>query len=720
MSLSQPTATIAHVAIELRDSTESTAEGQGTSPGPDSSDTTIQANAAVATSTGEEYVDPGVFGAEGTLTTDSRAPTRDSDPTKNTVDPSSETTKGPPPGDTGPTTTTTTTSTSTSKRVPPTPPKVPPVVVVPAVDDSDTDDAGTAITYDFSETTAGTTPAQVEATATTSAATATTTSVRAGPGGPPKVSSVVVVQQSTEKVDLGHDITSSATLDSSNPSQTTFLTSTSRHTGNETFTYIPSGYPSYCNAAEMTAASTSWSVTHTSTITWYGNPDDYTPPFPLIVLPTKTCVIPLTPPKLTISICASTGTGTKYVTCEVTTTTESYNFGIQTTTAPPVVFLTTDKNPAVVYSTIQTPNYGVSQDPKTRDNHATATSGASISTPIYNSDTPQSAVTTSPTQQTTPAPVTVAVQPTAVVINGNTIKDNPGQPTQVVIIAGETFTIDPTRVVGGGATIDRPSATGGIYVPTPTTTTLGNIAVVVSSSIAVIGGSSFTLGPSTTIATISGQTFTIGPSTIAAASQTLAVPTLPSPTEVVVAGGDLITAIGASVLVIHGTTLTYSTSTLLTLDGETITLGPGGVTLPAHDSAAPVTLGGTHASSPHDTQYALVGGATLTKIGASVVVVGHVSYTLGAGAGTTTTVVDGATVTLGPSAVVVGTMTLGVPFGLTTVITPGAGAGSAAATSTGGTAGMGSGAEEDAAAGLRPWLLGVVWGLVVAGVVGVI
>ena len=716
MSPSQPAATIAHVAIELRDSTESTAEGQGTSPGPDSSGATIQENAAVATSTGEEYVDPGVFGADGTLTTDSRAPTRASDPTKNTVDPSSETTKGPPPGDTGGTTTTTTTTTSKSPgRVPPTPPKVPPVVVVPVVDD-----AGTAITYDLGEATAGTTPAQVQATATT------TTTARAGPGGPPKVSSVVVVQESTEKVDLGHDITSSATLDSSSPSQTTFATSTSRHTGNETFTYVPSGYPRYCNAAEMTAASTSWSVTHTSTITWYGNPDDYTAPYPLIVLPTKTCVVPLTPPKLTISICASTGTGTKYVTCEVTTTTESYNFGIQTTTAAPVVFLTTDKNPAVIYSTIQTPNYGVSQDPQTRDNHATATSGTGVSTAIYNSDTPQSAVTASPTQHTTPAPVTVAVQPTAVVINGNTIKDNPGQPTQVVIIAGETFTIDPTRVVGGGATIDRASATGGIYVPTPTTTTLGSVAVVVSSSIAIIGGSSFTLGPTTTIATISGQTFTIGPSTIAAASQTLALPTLPSPTEVVVAGGDLITAIGASVLVIHGTTLTYSTSTVLTLDdGEALTLGPGGVTLPASAGAdgstsSALTLGGAHASSPHDTQYALVGGATLTKVGASVVVVGRVSYTLGPGAGTTTTVVGGATVTLGPGGVVVGTVTLGVPFGPTTVITPGSGAGGATATSTGAAAGMGNGAEEDGAAGLRPWVVGVVWGVAVAGLVGVV
>jgi hypothetical protein len=427
------------------------------------------------------------------------------------------------------------------------------------------------------------------------------------------------------------------------------------------------------------------------------------------------------PPRLTISVCASTGTDSKYKTCEVTTTTESYNFGGQLPTTLPVVFLTTDKNPAVVFSSIRTPNYGVSQDPQTRDNHASPTdAGGAISTPIYNSDDGPQAIT-DPAQRPTPTPVTVGVQPTGVVINGNTIRDNPSQPTQVVIIAGQTFTIDPTRVVGAGATIDRPSATGGVYVPTPTSTNLGGIPVVVSSSVAIIGGSSFTLGPTPTTATVSGQTFTLGPSTIAGASQTLALPTLPSPTEVVVAGADLITAIGSSVVVVHGTTYTYSTSTTLRVDDDTITLGPGGVTITSQQGGGSVTLGGNHASSPSDTQYALVGGATVTKIGASVVVISEVTYTVGPGTGTTTTVVGGENVTVMPSGVTVGTLTWAYPFGPTTVITPGAGvgtgAGGARVTGTGssGAASADGDGEEDAAfAGARPWIVGVAWGVGVA------
>lgn len=706
-------ATIALVATSLGDSTGSAPSGGGGSPpgtGPQGFTSnglgvTVQAEAVLATSTGAEFVDPGAFGAGGTLTSDTRAPSRSADPTKITVDPISETTKGPPPAET--------TKTS-SVRVPPTRPGRP---AAP--------DAGQTTSYNLAQPASTTTAVQVEA---TTAAQATTTAPRGGPpgGGPPKPTSVQIIQDTTESVNLGYGVTSSAELGAG---QTTFATST--RSGNETFTYIPSGGVSYCKPSDLTAAVTSWSITHTSTITWFGNPEDYTPPYPPIVIPqpTQSCVIPVSPPRLTISICASTGTGTKYMTCEVTTTTESFNFGVQTTTVPAIVFLTTDKNPAVVYSTIKTPNYGVSQEPKTRDNHASPTSDGVISTPVYNSQGGPQAISETAQQRPTPTPVTVAVQPTAVVINGNTIRDNPAQQTQVVIIADQTFTIDPTRVVGGGATIDRPAATGGVFVPTPTSTVLGGVPVVVSSSVAVIGGSSFTLGPTTTIATVSGHTFTIGPSTIAGASQTLPLPTLPSPTEVVVAGGDLITAIGRSVVVIHGTTLTYATATdgsnsptTITVDDDVLTLGPGGVTFTAQGGTAAVTIGGT-ASPQQGTQYALVGGATITKIGASVVVVKSVTYTVGPGTGTTTTAVGGETVTIRPDGVQVGTLSLGFPFGPTTVITPGAGVGGAGAKATstasgGGGNGSGGDGEEDAAGAVRPWLVGVGWGLAIALMVG--
>ncbi|EAQ87902.1 hypothetical protein CHGG_04521 [Chaetomium globosum CBS 148.51] len=689
-----PSTTVTIVGTGSEGSTGSSAKEEETTPGlrpqaisSGKAEASVKADQRVATSTGGNYVDPGAIGAGGSLTTDTRAPVRSAEPTRSSIEPGAETNRGPPPEETRPPLT-----------------KLPPTRGPRPQSTSSAD-------YNYA-------PVTTAAPAVDTAESRPTAPRGGPPGEPPsRASSFTITHRTTETIDLGYGPQASGA--------TTFVTSA--RPGNQTFTYIPSGSVSYCRPSEMTGPPTTWSVVYTSTITWYGNPEDYSQPYPPISVPqsTSSCVVPISPPKLTISVCASTGVGTQYLTCEVTTTTESYGFGVQTSVTPQVVFLTTDKNPAVVFSTIDKPDYGVSQDAKTRDHHANPTQAPNDdnSSAGYNSPGDPQAISDS-AHRPTPTPITVAVQPTGVVINGNTIRDNPMQPTQVVIIAGQTFTIDPTRVVGGGATIDRPSATGGIYLPEPTSTNIEDVPVIVSSTIAIIGGSSFTLGPTATTATVSGKTFTVGPSTIAGGSQTLPLPTLPSPTEVVVAGGDLITAIGSSVLVIHGTTLTYAltdgpdgadATTTVTVDDDVLTLGRGGITA----QGGAVTLGGAHASSPQDTQYALVGGATITKVGASVVVINGVSYTVGPGTGTTTTAVGGENVTIMPSGVEVGTLSLRFPFGPTTVITPGAGPGGSQATPTGPVDGGGDG-EEDGVGALRPWMLGVGWGVGVALGVGVL
>lgn len=647
------------------------------------------------TSSGGDYVYPGALGSGGTLTTDLNAPTRTVAPTKASVEPNPGTERGPPPAES-----------SSSLRSPPRPPPRPPPTVPRPDNTTPTSTAGPA---------------------------AQSSGPRGGPPDPPpRPTTTQITVDVTESVDLGYNRTTLATL-----------------------TRGP-GAVSYCQASDLTVAPTSWSIVYTSTITWYGNPEDYTPAYPPISIPTPTssCVMPPSPPpRMTISVCTSTGTGTKYVTCEVTTTSESWGFGVQTTAVPnPVVFITTDKNPAVVYSNIRTPDYGVSQPDTTRDDdHAKPTQAGVDPPPAYNSQNPPPQGMSSPGHQPvqTPVdPVTIGVQPTAVVINDNTIRDNPTAKTQVVVISSHTFTIDPTQIIGAGTTIDRASATGGgVFAPTPTSTSLAGLPVVISSSVAVIGGSTFSLSPATTttIATISGQTFTIGPSHIAAASHTLPLPVLPAPTEVVVAGGEVITAVGGSVLIVRGTTLTLTTHDggsgsgtpppplLITIDDDVLTLGADGA-VTAHGGA--LTLGGAGAR-PGETELAVVGGATITKIAPSLVVIDRVTYTLGAGGagetGTTTTlVVGGETITVAPDRVLVGDhMTLTYPFGPTLIITPtptpGAGAGSAAVSATGRGGGFGGGSgdgagdgdgEEDAAGLVRPpptaWL-----GAVAAIAVGV-
>lgn len=426
-----------------------------------------------------------------------------------------------------------------------------------------------------------------------------------------------------------------------------------------------------CGPTEVGKQRTIYSVIHTETITWYGNPDDYTPPFPEIATPTP-CVQPKSPLRLTFSYCSSTGTGTKYVTCDTTTSmvyttaTATLEYGVGSL-QPTVIFITTDKNPAVVYTTIHTPDYGISR-PGTRAqiDHSAAVDPGSITTPEMITQ-PNSQAIHDPGKTTAANPITIAVQPTGVVINSHTFTDNPSSRTQTVVVDGQTFIINPSQVIGGGAIVDRPTVTGGVFVPTPTSTNMGGLPVVVSSSVAVIDGTSFTLGPTPTTAIVRGQTISVGPNGVAVGTQTIPVSVRSSSTEVVVAGGDLITAVGQSVIVIHDTTITFGpgSSSVTVIGDDTITIGPSGVIV--HGT----TLGGP-AAGMTDTQYEIVGGATITQVGASVIVINSVTYTVGPGADTKTTVVGGETITIGPSGVSVSTYSLSYPFGPTITITPGA------------------------------------------------
>ncbi|KAK3502586.1 hypothetical protein B0T13DRAFT_445909 [Neurospora crassa] len=683
-----------------------------------------------------------------------------------------------------------------------------------------------------------------------------------------------------------------------------------------TTTTLSSSTVSHCQPSDLTATVTSWEVVHTSTITWVGNPANYTQPYPTLIPPSVETILPCIdlvtkitpPPGITLTTCftvTASGSGTR--SCALTVSTKSWGYGPQTSTtiryAPTVTFITTDKNPAVLYSPIQTPNYGVTND-ITKPPRPTAVSVDPVNPPAYNTFDSNN----SPGEVTKPVPkpVTVIVKPTEVIIGSSTITDNPATKTYTVVVGGETFTVGPTQVIGGGATVTRPSTSKGggargggardiIYAPVPTSTKLNDLPIIVSSSVAVIGtgSSTFTLPLTPTTVVVEGHTISIGPSGIAiidpkgnpiiatvtlpppreqtitirpgsnnnnnepitttvdgvpitiisssvaiigagtgnskstltfpvsgsspttitidnngsqhtlilgpsgitltaplpsyiiatASSiitiQTLSMSLLPSvtsispppssATEVVVVGGSLVTAIGRSVVVIYGTTITYTTlssplTAVVTKGGEdTIVLDPSdGVLITHHNHPYPdasagtgaaaaaevtvTTLGGAHAD-PSATEFAVVGGATITKVGASVVVVDGVSYTVGPSATFTggkdntiiTTVLSGSgqTVTIGPEGVVVGTMTIEYPFNggdevdgsSTTVIFPGGGpeaAGTATATATADDAsGSGSGSakdeneDEDAGTSLE-----VVWrvmmlGLSVAGAVGV-
>ncbi|KAI1102266.1 hypothetical protein F4804DRAFT_269348 [Jackrogersella minutella] len=487
--------------------------------------------------------------------------------------------------------------------------------------------------------------------------------------------------------------------------------------------------PSECPAKESGPVTvTSYSITHTSTTTWTGDPSDYIPPYPPISTP-KPCTPKESPTgRFTITFCDSTGK-----TCTLIQPSTTNDF-VNPTQATTVTLITTDKNPAVVFPTQTPPSYGGS--PSGPNGHESAVSGGSVVTPDYGIvTTPTDSAKSSPTptgnndddndkvsndgsnnnnnnnnsdnndngdnggigengdngengegnsgsniggnsdgnNSAGSAPVTIIVQPGQVIVDDHTFTDDPAQQTSTVVIGSDTFTIDPSRVIGAGATVTRPpSNVGGGFVPTPilTTTSVGGIGVVYGpSSIATIDGTIFTIKPTPTVAVIKGQSITLGPQGIIFPGQTLHVAAGPGPTQTAVMGGELITAIGPDKVVIEGTTITYgpdSGSTITTVvDGDTVLIAPTGVIV--HNE----TLGGVTAA-PGETNYEIAGGATITQLGLTAVEVSGITFHVGRGAlSALTTVVGGHTLTIGPSGVGMETWTIGAPYASTTTLMPG-------------------------------------------------
>lgn len=501
-----------------------------------------------------------------------------------------------------------------------------------------------------------------------------------------------------------------------------------------------------CDVTTNSNTVTVWSTIYTTTITWTLPPDLYTPPFPTTTSTPVICSD--TSGRFSVSKCeGSACTQYSYPVGATTTdhhvdptatagTTLPSNSGAKAGAAT-ITFWTTDKNPAVVYSSEAPPAYGDDGTTMVQDHNTPDGDGAPTDVPQYEKGTTTvmqagttgynnagtaggntaaapggnagsgdgsgaagggggtgggngggggggGAVQTPPPVVQQPSPtstaVTVIIQTTQIVINDQTFTDSPKSKTSTVVVGTDTFVINPSEVIGAGATVMRP-VLGGIFMPTATTTTIDGLKVVYTPvhspvanggsavAIATIDGTVFTLSPTPTTAVIRGQTITLGPAGIAFASQTVPIVTAAGSTESAVLGGEMITAIGNSVVVVHGTTITYGpgmSPITSVIDGDTIVIGPSGVTVHG------VTLGGT-AAGAGATTYEIVGGATITEIGGSAVVIEGTTYLIGAGAtgGATTTVIDGQTLTIGPSGVAMSSYTFAQPYATSTVIEPG-------------------------------------------------
>lgn len=501
-----------------------------------------------------------------------------------------------------------------------------------------------------------------------------------------------------------------------------------------------------CQAKSDDGTVTSISIIHTSTITWTGNPIDYTPPFPLIATPCTSIESEVTmsggrrPAPTFTDVYGSVPAGTTYVHAR-----------------PTVVFWTTDKNPAVVFPTTPGPDYGMGNEQSRHIEHQTAALGGGrpaggsssgdgsgsggggggggggnnsntdsgsgndgdngddvdgdtggFTPPSYEKGTsaPPSPVlgTLQPDRAPAPTPpppyrpgtganpsptsVTVVIRTTQVIINGQTFVDNPNSKTSTAVVGTDTFVINPTQVIGAGATVRRPF-TGGVFMPVPMTTTVEGMEVIYGPSTARIDNTVFTIGPTQTTAVVRGQQIMVGPEGISFPNHAIPIAAPAGATQMAVMGGELITAIGQSVVVIQGTSFTYgpSTSPMTKVEGNTaaaggpsgvivsgtttkvvgesiVTIGPQGVIVDGS-----TTIGGPSAEAG-STTFKIIGGATVTEMGSTAVVVHGTTYTVGPNAPLTTMVVAGQTLTIGPGGVAASTLTFAQPYATTTVLVP--------------------------------------------------
>ncbi|KAF5666057.1 hypothetical protein FHETE_6426 [Fusarium heterosporum] len=508
-----------------------------------------------------------------------------------------------------------------------------------------------------------------------------------------------------------------------------------------------------CTTLQDNEPITEYSIVYTATVTFLGNSSEYTPPYPAITTPnfceTQSPIPTVSQGRSSTGAPASSAEeisqklppkecslGDSCSPEEVpgwTNPTANPISGVpgvtMSTTRRTITFVTTDKNPAVVFTTEPPPKFGKptdqgrlpvsnkqipeasdagvpdgpepSGDPWTLGGHGKmgTMSQAQLDTQSQTiseaqpegrpQDRPQTqrqldsvtGIGTSIDTYLMPEPTNVffvTARGQEVIVNEETFSSLKVDRTTTVTVGSGTFTIRPTEVVGEGVTVKKPQPIGtAIHVVKSTSTTLAQVPVTVVGTEAVVGGTRFKIpiiGTTTKLkipvvgsySLVDEHQISIAPGHVVVDNETLTYQAIGGPqTDVIIEGGEMITVAGKSVLVLHSTTLTYGFSKpniTETIDDDIITVGPAGVIIDG------TILGGAHAEAT-DTKYRIVGGATITKVSPSYVIIDETTFTAGPGAKSTTKKAGGETITIGPSGIIIGTMTVKYPFGASTVTT---------------------------------------------------
>ncbi|RMD44920.1 hypothetical protein DV735_g84, partial [Chaetothyriales sp. CBS 134920] len=204
--------------------------------------------------------------------------------------------------------------------------------------------------------------------------------------------------------------------------------------------------------------------------------------------------------------------------------------------------------------------------------------------------------------------VTISVGASSLVVGTQTIAI-PTAGAATIRAGSELFTVEPSSILASGTTValgPLQQATAADSVPPTTITAAPGVIVVVQGSIAVVDGTTYAIGSGAaqTTISVSGQTIQLGPSGAVLATTTIPASYATPGSGLVVESYEGVTvSVGATVAVIDGTTYAIGSGAAtahVTVDGQSVSIGPGGVAVDGKTTFKPTTVtttAGTGATS---------------------------------------------------------------------------------------------------------------------------
>ena len=204
---------------------------------------------------------------------------------------------------------------------------------------------------------------------------------------------------------------------------------------------------------------------------------------------------------------------------------------------------------------------------------------------------------------------------------------------------GETFTVNPSQLIVPDKTVSLP---WNMITPAPSPIIAGGILMSVGPSAVAIGSHTYSLQNPTSII-YNGHTISIGSNGVEMASTTIAVPSIA--TFSTLTEGALTLVLGPSEASIQGHSYLLTqgvTPTTTVIDGQTISIGPGGIALAGTTAVIPRLIEGS--------QITKIDGMTLS-VGSTDVVIAGKTYAIGEGATPQTVTIGSEILSFGPGGV---------------------------------------------------------------------